>query len=103
LQHVFALVAIGGGACAGPTELACKPDPTTGVQQCQPTSSSGGDAALVTGVAAGVYSVTGCTVNGCQLPDRCDPKTKRCEPLPCDEAKRCPAGYSCQFDTSTCR
>lgn len=100
LQLTLALAA---AACGPSAAMLCKPDPTTGSQQCQATSSSGGDAVVTTGVAAGVYAVTGCTVNGCQLPDTCNPQTKRCEPLPCNETKPCPAGYSCQFDTNTCR
>jgi hypothetical protein len=91
------------GCAGGTTELACKRDPTTGSEWCQRTTSSPGDAVLGAGVAAGVYAFTGCTVNGCELPDRCNPVTKRCEPLPCEEAKACPAGYQCQLDTNTCR
>ena len=58
---------------------------------------------MVTGVAAGVYAVTGCTANGCLLPDRCNPQTKRCEPIRCSETQTCPAGYSCRLDTGLCR
>lgn len=89
--------------CAGTTELACQRDPATGMHQCTTTSSSPGDAAMVTGLSAGVFAVTGCTVNGCQLPDRCNPQTKRCETIRCSEGNPCPAGYSCVLETKLCR
>jgi hypothetical protein len=73
------------------------------MEQCGTTSSSIGDAALVTGLAGGVYAVAGCTINGCLLPDRCNPKTKRCEPIRCSETSSCPAGYKCQMNTKLCR
>jgi len=99
---LLALISLGCG-CAGSGQMLCKPDPITGSQQCQVASSRPGDAALTTGVAAGVYAVSGCTVNGCPLPDRCNPQTKRCEPTRCHEAKACPAGYSCALDVGLCR
>ena len=89
--------------CGGSGQMACRPDPITGSQQCQLASQSPADAVLTTGVAAGVYSVTGCTVNGCPLPDRCNPKTKRCEAIYCNEAQSCPAGYRCALDVHLCR
>lgn len=89
--------------CAGNMQMECPRDPATGMSQCTTSTSSVGNAAAVTGVAAGVYSVTGCTVNGCQLPDRCNHITKRCEPIRCDEAQLCPAGYSCDLKTKLCR
>jgi hypothetical protein len=67
------------------------------------SGNSVGSAAAVTGIAAGVYAFTGCTVNGCQLPDRCNPETKRCEPITCRENVACPAGYSCNMVTLNCR
>ena len=90
-------------SCAGSGQMLCKPDPITGSQQCQLGSQSLGDAALTTGVAAGVYTVTGCTVNGCPLPDTCNPQTKRCEPIRCSETKACPVGYSCALALQLCR
>lgn len=96
-------LAIGLVGCGGSAQMVCQRDPATGIEQCQPTTGSPGNAALTTGVAAGVYGFTGCTVNGCQLPDRCNPKTKRCEPLRCSETDPCPAGYQCQLDTKLCR
>jgi hypothetical protein len=67
------------------------------------SSNSAGDAVVVTGLAAGVYAVTGCTANGCQLPDRCNTKTKRCEPIHCSETQSCPAGYNCDLGSTLCR
>jgi hypothetical protein len=90
-------------ACGASGQTLCRPDPITGSQQCQIASKSPVDAALTTGVAAGVYVATGCTVNGCPLPDRCNPKTKRCETIYCDESQTCPAGYSCAMDVHLCR
>jgi hypothetical protein len=89
--------------CAGSGQMLCKPDPITGSQQCQLASQSPGDAALTGGVAAGVYAFTGCTVNGCPLPDTCNPRTKRCEPIRCSETRSCPAGYRCALDVQLCR
>lgn len=89
--------------CAGSTELHCPRDPATGMSQCAMSSSSPGHAVGVTAAAAGVYAVTGCTVNGCLLPDRCNPKTKRCEPTRCSESQSCPAGYNCDLKTMLCR
>ena len=98
-----AAVAWGLGSCAGSGQMLCKPDPITGSQQCQLGSTRPADAALTTGVAAGVYAFTGCTVNGCPLPDTCNPQTKRCEALRCSETQSCPAGYRCALDVHMCR
>ena len=81
----------------------CRTDPVTGSQQCQYSSNSAGDALLVTGAAAGVYAATGCTLNGCELPNRCNAQTKRCEPIACRENSGCPAGYSCNMVMMICR
>jgi hypothetical protein len=91
------LAACGGG------QMVCKPDPITGSEQCQTASNDPTTAIVNTGVAAGVYGVTGCTVNGCQLPDECNPKTKRCQTIRCREGRACPAGYSCDMVTLMCR
>jgi hypothetical protein len=100
---VLFLCSVLGVACAGGGQTVCPQDPATGMSQCTTTSNSLGDAIAVTGVAAGVYAVTGCTVNGCQLPDRCNTSTKRCEPIRCSESQTCPAGYNCRLDTGLCR
>jgi hypothetical protein len=68
--------------------------------------TGGGDyraAAIVTGAAVVIYSATGCTWNGCQLPDRCNPQTKRCETIRCSEGRGCPAGYACDLADGLCR
>jgi hypothetical protein len=87
----------------GSGELVCRPDPITGSQTCQ---AAGGDvtgAAITTGAAAVLYAGVGCTLNGCLLPDRCNPKTKLCETIACSETKDCPSGYSCDLGTHLCR
>ena len=92
-------------ACAssGQSDVVCRPDPLTGSQMCQMSSNNRADALVTTGVATAVYAVTGCTVNGCELPDSCNQITKRCERTRCDESKPCPAGYRCEADSQTCR
>ena len=99
---VFGSAALMIAAC-GPSQTLCRPDPITGSQQCQSTTSSPAAAVVTTGAAAAVYSVTGCEVNGCQLPDECNPTTKRCQATRCSEHKACPVGYSCDRSTMLCR
>lgn len=103
MGRAYMFLALWLSGCAGSGDIVCKPDPITGSQQCRGVSNRPGDAALTTGVAAGVYGFTGCTVNGCELPDRCNPQTKRCEAIKCDERQSCPAGYSCAMDVHLCR
>src|ERR1700712_4692282 len=90
-------------ACAGNAQTVCPQDPATGMSQCTLASSSPGDAIAVTGVAAGVFAVTGCTANGCLLPDRCNPKTKRCEAIHCSERQGGPGGYGVRLASGLCR
>jgi hypothetical protein len=90
-------------ACKGSSQNVCRPDPTTGSELCQTTGGDYVAAAVVTGAAAAVYTVTGCTWNGCQLPDRCNPVSKRCETIRCSESHACPAGYSCDLSDGMCR
>lgn len=90
-------------ACAGSSQNLCKRDPITGSESCQTSGGNYGAAAVVTGTAAAVYTVTGCTWNGCLLPDRCNPATKRCETIRCSETRACPAGYSCDLSDGMCR
>jgi hypothetical protein len=90
-------------SCAGSNEIVCKRDPATGESDCNAAGANPAGVAVTTGVAAGVFGIAGCTVNGCQLPDRCNPKTKRCETIRCGESAPCPAGYSCDLTTSLCR
>jgi hypothetical protein len=92
LAALFSCVLAG---CAGSSGYLCRPDPATGSSSCQMASSSPGNAALVTGVAAGVFAVTGCTVNGCEFPYTCNQQSKRCERMQCNEHKPCPGGYNC--------
>jgi len=89
-------------ACGGDTTMPCKKDPITGSEQCGLASSSGGDAAIMAGAAAASWAVVGCTVNGCLGAYTCNPKTKQCEPLVCDENKPCPAPYECNLPIHRC-
>lgn len=90
------------GACGGDTTLQCKKEPITGSDRCQQVSSSGGEAAVMAGVAATSWAVVGCTVNGCTGAYRCNEKTKQCEPFICDENAPCPPPYECNLDTHRC-
>jgi len=91
------------GCFPNTTDTACSRDPASGTLVCQPTTGSAANAVVVTEVAAAAYAATGCTLNGCQLPDRCNTQTKRCEPITCDESKDCPAGYKCALAVHYCR
>jgi hypothetical protein len=89
------------GACASGPEL-CRRDPITGSKQCQPSGDNYGEAAATAGIASGAWAVAGCTVNGCELPYRCNEKTKQCEPLQCTSNADC-AGYGCDIAQGHCR
>jgi hypothetical protein len=90
-------------SCVGSGQLLCRPDPITGSQTCQAAGGDATGAAITTGAAAVLYAGVGCTWNGCTLPDRCNPKTKRCETITCSETRDCPSGYSCDLSTHLCR
>jgi hypothetical protein len=90
-------------ACGASGQMLCKRDPITGSELCQRATGNYAEAAVNTGVAAGVFGITGCTVNGCPLPTQCNPNTKRCESIRCSESKPCPAGYFCSTDSMLCR
>jgi hypothetical protein len=90
-------------ACHGANGTLCRPDPTTGSQICYMQSGNESAAAVTTAVAAAVYAGVGCTWNGCELPDRCNPETKRCETIRCSETKPCPSGYACDLSDLRCR
>lgn len=88
-------------ACAGSSQVVCRPDAISGAERCQQTGGYG-DAAITGGAAAGVWAAAGCTVNGCEPPYRCNGKTKLCERLSCSETAHCPPGYSCDPRDRTC-
>jgi len=90
-------------SCTSSGNIVCRPDPITGSQFCQTAGNDVAGAVITASAAAGVYAVTGCTINGCLLPDRCNTTTKRCEPLGCSETRDCPNGYSCNLSTHICR
>jgi hypothetical protein len=90
-------------ACAT-GQAACKKDPVTGSEQCQPASGNYGEAAVTAGAAVGGWAVAGCTINGCEPPYRCNPDTKMCERIACGEGKRsCPPGYVCDESDGLCK
>lgn len=99
-----ALLMLSASALAGcdPGTEQCRRDPITGSQQCQTSGGDYGEAAVTAGVAAGTWGVVGCTVNGCELPYRCNEKTKQCEPLHCKSDADC-SGYGCDVDEGRCR
>jgi hypothetical protein len=82
----------------------CKRDAITGTEQCQPASSSGGEA-IGTAVAAGAaWGVVGCKVNGCPPPFRCSADGRVCERIACAEGRgACPAGYQCDPEDQRCK
>lgn len=91
-----------GGGCA--TGVACRTDPVTGSERCQPTSGSYGNAVATVGIAAASWALVGCSVNGCEPPFRCNAESKMCERIPCHEGKNvCPPGYSCDLEDHVCR
>ncbi len=83
---------------------ACRRDPITGQESCQPASGNYGEAA-VTAIAAGAaWGAVGCTVNDCEPPFRCNQETKFCERIRCGEGdSRCPPAYTCDPVDHVCR
>jgi hypothetical protein len=65
----------------------------------------GGTEAVVAAAAAGAtWTVTGCRVNGCVLPYRCDPQSGYCVRIPCGEGRSaCPPGTVCDGEDQVCR
>ena len=99
---LLSVISLLGIAHCGGNQMVCKPDELTGVERCEHTSDSMGNAAVAAGAAAATWAVVGCTVNGCAPPTQCNTKTKQCEPIPCDGPSACPTGYECAEDTHTC-
>jgi hypothetical protein len=90
-------------ACATGSE-ACRRDPITGSQQCQPASGDYTEAVGTAAAATAAWAAVGCTVNGCEPPFRCNGETKMCERIRCAEGKQsCPAGYSCDLADGVCK
>ncbi|HKU37331.1 MAG TPA: DUF2953 domain-containing protein [Polyangiales bacterium] len=81
-------------ACAGSGQMVCRPDSISGSERCQQTGGAA-DAAITGGVAGGLWAVKGCTINGCEPPFVCNPKSKQCERQKCSETAACPPGYQC--------
>ena len=88
------------GACS--SQVVCRPDGITGGERCEQVGDYG-DALITGGAAAGLWAAAGCTINGCEMPFRCNAKTKTCERMPCSETSNCPPGYVCNLDDNRCR
>jgi hypothetical protein len=91
-----------GAACA--SGEACKRDPITGSERCQPASGNAGEAIGTVAAAGAAWAAVGCTVNDCEPPFRCNPDSKMCERIHCEEGKQvCPSGYACDPEEHVCR
>src|SRR4051812_6243918 len=89
-------------ACATSGNV-CRRDPITGTEQCAPESNNYGEAAVGAGAAAGAWVAVGCTLNGCQAPDRCNPKTKLCESTHCTQDSDCGPAFHCDAASNRCQ
>jgi hypothetical protein len=90
------------GACA--SGEACRRDPITGSDRCQPASGNAGEAIGTAVAATAAWTAVGCTVNGCEPPFYCNGETKMCERIRCDEGGRsCPPAYVCDLEDHVCR
>ena len=87
-------------ACS--SQVVCRPDAVSGAERCERVGNYG-DALITAGAATGVWAAAGCTVNGCEMPYRCNPKTKTCERISCSETSSCPPGYTCNLADHRCR
>ena len=103
--HAALCAALGCGllfACA--SSEACRRDPITGMQRCQPASGNVGEAVGTAAAATVAWTAVGCTVNGCVAPYRCNESTKACERIRCDEGSAsCPPGYACDPEDRVCK
>jgi hypothetical protein len=82
-------------ACATGSEV-CRPDPATGIERCSVVGNDYGEAAATAAAAGALWTVEGCTVNGCEPPYTCNAKTKQCERIRCgEESGSCPGSFYC--------
>jgi hypothetical protein len=100
--YFFLAVTVMG--CGGGTRLrgGCQRDPVSGFERCY-ESNNYHEAAAHAGVAAAVWGVAGCTINGCKPPDVCNQKTKLCERASCESDSGCPFGFHCDLSISRCK
>jgi hypothetical protein len=90
-------------ACATGGE-ACREDAITGMQRCQPASGNYAEAAGTAVAAGAAWGAVGCTVNGCELPLRCNSESKQCERIRCGEGgDPCPPGFNCDAEQLVCK
>jgi len=101
-----ALLAVPLASCGGAQSVSCNQNDMTrtgpSYQGCF-VSNDPVDAVVAAGFAAAAWAVVGCTVNGCMPPYRCNPQTKLCESIDCDESSHCPAAYECNLVTHECQ
>jgi hypothetical protein len=98
------MVAAAIAACGVSTSsFACRRDPATYALECRPSFSGIGGLAAVLPLAIALQAWKGCTINGCELPNRCNQATKLCEPIRCSETQTCPTGYRCMHASQLCR
>jgi hypothetical protein len=82
-------------SCATGSE-ACRTNPNTGIEECQVVSNDYSQAAATAIAAGALWTVEGCTVNGCKPPYTCNAKTKLCERIRCGEDfGSCPGSFYC--------
>lgn len=89
-------------ACSGNAHNVCRRDPISGVQRCDDVGGGYEEAAIVTGVAAGLWAAKGCSINGCEPPFVCG-AAKLCERQACGETADCPPGFVCSPSDQRCR
>jgi hypothetical protein len=68
-------------------------------------ATGGPNEAAVTAAFAGAAWVVGggCAIAGCRPPYVCNAETGLCEQMACGEGRgTCPAGWRCNYDTSSC-
>src|SRR5688500_14395103 len=94
------VLAAAAAGCGGSMECERSDDPLE-AEHCVQHGGTG--EAVGTAVAAGVtWTVTGCRVNGCNLPYTCNDATGFCERLPCGEGQACPPPYECDLEERRC-
>lgn len=97
---IVGALALAAGGCASGMQCQRSSEPDRS-EECVATGGSG-EAAGTAIAAAGAWAVTGCRVNGCNLPYTCNQDTGMCERISCAEGQSCPPGYHCDPDDERC-
>jgi hypothetical protein len=90
-------------AACGAARSDCQADPITGSPRCGNTSGGAQDAVITGGAATGLWAASGCKMNGCEPPFRCDTTNQQCERIQCGESADCPPGFACNMSDQRCR